>query len=401
MGFDNVVSVPFGAGTYTPAMDEVNKKFTKLILIFDNDDRGQQGARKFAEKAGLTKCVNVILPFKDARECLLNDIDIFGIQIEINKAKHFRHEAIIKIGDARESFKKFVFHSEKLIGRMTPSAQFNKIVGGLRLSELTIVTGHSGSGKTTFTNNLAVWAEKIGFVPMVFAFENKFESIVRKFIEIYSSESMFSFNEEQGKTLLVKDEKWINSWVDILNEKPFYFLNKNYKSKNGYYDLDHIKEIIDYAIKFYNVNFFVIDHLHYFLRLSQAKNPSYLIDESMRQMKQWTDEYNIHIVLVAHPHATQDSRTGKAVELGMNSGKGASSILQESDNYWVVARPEKKKDEAEKLRCKLSVKKNREVGNTGDIYFDVLPNRNTFVPEGKKVEEEKQDAVQEEMYWQK
>lgn len=396
LGVDNVVSVPYGAGNYTPAMDRINKQFKKLILIFDNDERGQQGARQFAEKAGLTKCVNVILPFKDARDCLLEGIDIFGIQTEIAKAKPFRHEEIIKIGDAKEDFKNFIFHSQKLIGKMTPSSAFNKILGGVRLSELTIITGHTGSGKTTFANNLVAWMEQCGMIPMVMAFENKFVSIIRKFIEIYSHENIYIYDELQNKQIVSKDEKWVEKWINILNDKNLYFLNKSVNNKGGYFDLKHIHNIIDYAVKFYNVNLFLIDHLNYFLKLSNAKNPVHVIDETVRQIKLWTDAYNIHIILIVHPHMTQDKATGKTVELGLNSLKGSSSIAQECDNFLVVSRPEKKEGK-EILKCKVLVKKNREHGKLGDFYLDVLENRNTFVPEGKK-SDVKPDAEQESFY---
>lgn len=405
MGFDNVVSVPYGAGNYTPAMDNVNQQFKKLILLFDNDERGQQGSRQFAEKAGLIKCWNVVLPFKDARECLQNGIEFFGIQPEIEKAKQFRHSSIIKVGDARESFRKFVFNSEKLIGRMTPSADFNKVVGGIRMSELTIITGHSGHGKTTFANNYAAWAEKTGLVPMIFAFENKFESIVRKYIEIYSHDCIYKYDHALGKMVVDKDEAWLDEWIDTLNSKQLYFLNKAAQSSTGHFDMKQLASVLDYACKFYNVNVFILDHFHYFLKLGNAQNPWLVMDEAVRQIKRWTDEYNIHIVLITHPHKVEENRNGKPAALGMNSSKGTSAIFQEADNYFVVSKPEKKKDVDEnEHRCKLTVLKNREIGNCGDVYFKVLPNKNTFVPIDKPVEDTnkpKEEAVQQEVYWNK
>ena len=47
--------------------------------------------------------------------------------------------------------------------------------------------------------------------------------------------------------------------------------------------------VIEYAVKFYDVKFFLIDHLHYFLQLSGEKNPVQVIDESVRKIKQLTE----------------------------------------------------------------------------------------------------------------
>lgn len=70
MGLQNVVSVPNGALSYTPSMHRINQFFMKIILLFDSDAAGQRGARHFAEKAGLSKCYNILLPYKDARACV-------------------------------------------------------------------------------------------------------------------------------------------------------------------------------------------------------------------------------------------------------------------------------------------------------------------------------------------
>ncbi len=388
LGIKNVVSVPYGAGSYTVAMDETNKQFNTVYLLFDNDSRGQSGAYEFGKKAGFHRCKNVLLPFKDSRECLLNDLDIFDIQKRIIESKEFRHDEIIKASDNKEDFKKHILHSEKLLGRPIKISRFNAIVGGVRLSELTVVTGHTGAGKSTFAYNLAAWCEHSGFNVMIFPFENRLPSVIRKLIEIYSKDSIYKFDPILSKYTLKKDEQWIDSQLKTLNQKNIYFLNKSFNSKNGYYDLNRIGDIIEFANKFYNVNVFVIDHLHYFLKISGSRNPVLVIDETIRQLKIWTEKFNIHIVLLVHPHKTQDDRTGKPAKLGIMSSKGASSISQESDNFWIISKPVKKENELEELKSKLEIHKNREFGKTGAIYFDVLNNRNTYVAEGDKVKVE-------------
>lgn len=90
MELTNVVSVPYGDGTYTDAMHKINQRFEQIILLFDADEAGQAGALKFALKAGVQKCLNVVLPFKDARDCLISGIEFFDIQAEIAKATTFR-----------------------------------------------------------------------------------------------------------------------------------------------------------------------------------------------------------------------------------------------------------------------------------------------------------------------
>lgn len=374
MGFDNVVSVPYGAGNYSPSMDKIAQQFSDVLLLFDNDPPGQEGARNFAEKAGLFKCQNVILPFKDARECLMQGLTQADIVKEISAAEYFRHEEIIKAGDLRESYMNYISSEEKTIGQTIRIPEFNRIVGGIRPSEMTVLTGHTGKGKSTFAYNLVRWAEEVGLKLMIMSFENRNESVINKLIEIYTGQQVRVY-DAQERRWKVSDRKWLEHEYDRLHYRDIYFLNKSKHVKDGYYDLDRMGQVIEYAVKFYGVNVFIVDHLHYFLKIGDVKNPVLKIDESVRQIKQWTEKYNIHIVLLVHPHMTQDDRKGNSQKLGLNCVKGASSISQEADNFWVIYR--KETDDGQKL-AKLEVLKNREMGRLGEILFRVADNLNTY-----------------------
>lgn len=375
MGFKNVVSIPLGALNYSPSMDEILERFQIIFLMFDNDFIGQEGAKKFAEKAGLSKCQNVILPFKDARECLLNGLSYEDLMSEIDKAEYFKHDEIIKSGELNNAFMEYIQSEKKLIGQPIRVSEFNRIVGGIRQSELTVLTGHTGKGKSTFAYNFIRWAEEIGFKSMIMSFENRLTSVITKLIEIYTIKRLRVYDAVERRWRLLQDKDWIEAEYNKLNEKEIYFLNKQ-NIKDGYYDLAKMKKIIEYANKFHNVDIFLIDHLHYFLKISKARNPVQEIDESVRKIKQWTEELNIHIILIVHPHMMSDDRRGNAPEIGLNSLKGASSIAQEADNFWVISRRE---DESGNCFARLKILKNREMGRLGEIEFKVADNFNTYI----------------------
>ncbi len=379
LGFSQVVSVPYGVNTYTPAMDVVNKKFNVIILMFDCDERGQEGARKFAEKAGLQKVHNVILPRKDLRDCVLAKLTKDDIQLSIAGCQRFKHESIIKPDDLKREFEDEILNKSNNLGYMTPWVGFNKLTKGVRVSELTVLTGHTGSGKTTFAYNLLIWAEQVGMNCLAMSFENRMSAIMLKLIEISSGEVVRMFDEKKNKVVIVKSTDWIMEEFNKINNKNVYFLNKE-NVKDGYYDVEKLYEIIMYAVKFYDIKFFLIDHLHYFLKLSDARNPVAKIDETIRAIKQITEMYKVHILLIVHPFKTAD-RDGKPVKLGINSGKGSSSISQESDNFWIISR-ELDTDPGEYRSC-FEMHKNREFGVPSDnsILWNLKSNRNTFYME--------------------
>ena len=374
-GLDNVVSLPYGAGTYTVEMDDINNSFDTIVLVFDCDEPGQEGAKKFAYKAGITKCYNVLLPYKDPRECLQNGVTKQKIMECVGKAKQFEHQDISSVASLKQSFMASIT-DVKARGVMTPYPAFNHLMMGFRPNELTILTGQTGSGKTTFAYNIGLWCEMAGLPVLAMSFENRISSIVKKLIMIDSGEVMFDYDLKTNGILQKMSLSEIEINFEKISRKELYFLNKG-KEDFGYYDLKKMVEIIKYAVKFFNVGLIIIDHLHYFLKLSGHKNPVHVIDESVREIKQLTEQISTHILLLVHPAKTQDDRAGGQSELGLGSPKGASSIAQECDNFLTICRGE---DEGLGYSSKVKVLKNREWGipKKSEVIFDLKENKNTF-----------------------
>ena len=382
LGIENVVSVPFGDRAYSPAMDRINARFPEIILLFDADEPGQAGAYEFAKKAGFQKCRNAVLPFKDARDCLLNGLDIFDIEKEIGNAKPFTCKEIISAGETKSAVVESVFKSKSYLGTMLPVKEINAILGGVRLGELSVLIAHTGCGKTPFALNFVWWAVQAGMRALILSFENRVESVITKLIEIKTRKQIRSFDNFGGGWLINQSPEWIEAQIDELAELPIYFLNKSAISETGYLDVEKLLTIVEYAAKFYDVNLVLIDHLHYFLNLSGERNPVYKIDETVRKLSQATQATKLHTLLIVHPPKTTDDRTGGLVTLGLNSPKGASSIQQEAFNFLTVS----KKEEDGKFFARLQILKNREIGKTGEVVFSVLDNMNTYLSDSMQAE---------------
>ena len=158
MGIENVVSVPFGAGNYSEEMGQVNKKFKTIWLLFDNDKVGQEGAKKFSQKAGVWKCKNVMLPFKDSRDCLLNGLDIFDIEKLKSLAKQFEYNPETKVRPAlsmEERLNRFEIDAKKNPDGLKFGFDIiDEITGGLRGGDLFSIIANPGCFKTTTLMNL-------------------------------------------------------------------------------------------------------------------------------------------------------------------------------------------------------------------------------------------------------
>jgi len=359
-GFDNVVSLPMGINNYSISMEMINKKFDRLNLYFDMDEAGQRGAKIFSEKAGLWKCFNYKLQYKDARECLLKGIT--RQEIDNIVPDQFKHQNIIKAGDLKEDLLSYMTNKNEFNGiYLNDTKGLMNILEGIRMGELTILTGDTGSGKSTYAYNMASWLCNAGYKSMVLSFENKLVQVLAKMIMIITKENINNKNDE-----------WKASIIDFLNEQELYFLKEH-----GYFPLENMKTVIEYARKYFNIQFFVIDHLHYFLHIRRDERLE--LDHAIREIKGWCNDYNIHILLIIHPHAT-----AKGEKVGINNLKGASSLKQECDNFLSIhrlANTEFYLTDNSKKTSEIIVEKNRAKGTVGKVEYYVLPNNNTFTEE--------------------
>jgi len=374
LGFTNVVSVHSGAGSYSEGMDAINKKFKAIYLFYDNDPDGQEGARTFAEKAGYHKCYNVILPFKDARDCLLEGYTKDMVGDLMDTAKQFKQDKIVRPSEIEADLIRAYFDAKHPVGFQVGSKKFNSLFGGVRIGEMTTCTGHTGHGKTTGILNLCWWLLKEGVPCLVLSFENREKSALMKMIQICSGDKVYDYNST-GKRVLCVDREWVSGQIRKLDGYPLYFLNTGSVAL-GYMETDDMISIVEYAVKIFDVRFVVIDHLHYFVKIKDPNHGVHYLDESVRKIKQATIRLGIHVVLVAHPSKTEDSSTGRLYKLSLNCVKGSSAIPQESDNFLVIERPT---DPSMKNKSRWRALKNREEGTLGEVVFDVKENNNTFL----------------------
>lgn len=378
------VGMPNGTNCYSKQMDEVNNQFEKLVLIFDNDNdsennvnAGQVAARKFAEKAGLHKCCNVVLPYKDLRDCVKYKVPKEKIIDLIDNAVKFKDDRISKVDSYEAEFFEYI-NSTKSIGFLTQYSDFNRITGGIRTGELTVITGNTGVGKTTLAYNVGMWCVKeMPFLAM--SFENDMGEIIKKLVEIISWATVKRYDEENNKWVHLMTPSDKLKFFKLLCENELYFLNKA-NSDRGYFDEKIIFDVIEYACKFYNIKQVLIDHLHYFLNLSKYRNPYMKQAEVIRKFSWFAKQLDIHIMLIAHPKKIEADKNGVVRPPSINDGKGDSSLHQESNNFWVVSCRNSEFEGEDVYESKLTIEKNRGHGKqrNNSCIFKVKDNKNTY-----------------------
>jgi hypothetical protein len=328
MGFDNVVSVPGGAKSYSEQMGQVNSRFKKLILFFDNDKVGQEGAEVFAQKAGVWKCFNVILPFKDIRDCLLHGIEFFGIQQLINKAKQFKYSVDVKLRPAlniSERLDRFEEDSAKNErGLMFGYDVIDEITGGLRGGDLFSIVANPGCFKTTTLMNIlkrSVEKTSSGIVTF-FSLEMQIEAEIERELQMYSMFRPYELRK------LAKEKK--EEWKQIRNMVENHKYNRIYVSEESNVDNDGILKIIERTEEVSGERCILtgIDYLDFVGSKNQKEYDS--VKEIMLGIKKIAKTKNIPTIILAQTN--RDNKENDD-EVGLRSGKGGTAIEATSDFY--------------------------------------------------------------------
>ena len=317
MGFSNVVSVPNGAESFLDQWIDDLESFDQIYLSFDMDEPGRRGAEKVADKLGRYRCLNVLLPLKDANDCLKARFTNQEISELLAKAKPFQLN-IIK-GPEAFSLEIYNFHNGQSFSKGTKTGwdSFDDLLGGLRPNELTILTGETASGKTTLAANLGFQLTKENHPVLIASFEMKPLAILKKMIQMEAGYPFFELSKRQ-----------VESSLKAISERPIYFIDVY-----GEIGIKELKDSIYYAKRRHGIEFVILDHLHFFLRYSGDQERQ-AIDQALRDIKSWAMDLDIHIILIVHP--TKLTYDNKVVHL--NDLKGSSGLKQIPDNVLSIWR---------------------------------------------------------------
>ena len=122
---------------------------------------------------------------------------------------------------------------------------YNKMVKGLRKGEFTLVTGASGSGKTTFLSQLSIDFVQQGIPTLWGSFEIKNEILAHTMLNQYSMER---FTPSRGELAL--------KYLEEFEQMPLHFMNFY-----GSTSMEEMFETLEYAVYAHDISLICIDNM--------------------------------------------------------------------------------------------------------------------------------------------
>jgi len=373
---NNVVSVPFGANTFTWLDTDYNilEKFKEIIIAVDNDAAGAECRKELLKRLPEADKMRSVDwgKYKDANEALKAGEDL---QSFLDGAKDVYHEYYVDLErDSDEDIKKYGVGSVNL----------NRMIGCIRSGELTIWTGSAGSGKSSFLNQILLEMCKkhnsFVFSPELRLGQFK-EWVSRQLIPEDRNgfiKKSYCDLEERERFEVSKDKqslmmKWLNKRLRYI--KP----TKKISNKK-------LLTMIDKKIRSEKIEFIVVDNL---LKIdfdaADQKKEQNIHRDFVEGLKNLAVKYNVSIHLVCHPkkHDMDDpdqyvvSGTSNMVNLADNLFYVRRCVLEEIENTKL---PKDVKEKALEYQTSTLFKnlKSREgvqIGVWQHLHFDAVRKR--------------------------
>ncbi|CAB3365684.1 Hypothetical predicted protein [Cloeon dipterum] len=320
----------------------------KQICIWFGEHQLQ--AQRVARKLGLSRCRIVRAPElrKGPHEVLVTNGDKLASKVKL--AESLLHPAIVSFSNLRHEVLDAVTRQDK--NRGLPWNRFpalTSVLGGFRDGELTILTGPTGSGKTTFLSEYSLDLCQQGVSTLWGSFEIRNTRLAKTMLT-----QMAGMNLE--KNLHRFDE-----FADNMEQLPLHFLDFH-----GQQPLKTVMNAVNHAQYVYDLGHVIIDNVQFMLGLGDSESRFidrfYRQDQVIQAFRSFATATNCHVTLVVHPR-----KETEGVDLTVNSIFGSAKASQEADNILII---QTTATSDMKQRKFLQVCKNRFSGDLGIMQLN-------------------------------
>lgn len=357
---------------------EFLESFETVVICFDSDDVGKQGAKAIAKLLKPNKAKLMTLPegFKDPND-MLKARKHSAFVSAFWDAKTYTPSGILNLSTQLDAYRKL--QSEKKDSIPYPWHGLNAKLEGMRAGELVTLTGGTGLGKSSVTRELEHWLinhteDNVGIVALEENWARTAEGIMS--IEANAKLHLNSVKEEVGEDKL----------LDVYR-RVFMDENDGRVWIHAHLGVNHLEDIFSklrYLIVGLDCKWVVVDHLHMLVLQALDGDERKAIDSIMHRLRSLVEETGVGMILVSHLRRVDGNRGHEnGIETGLSHLRGSQSIAQLSDAVISLERNQQSDDSIEASTTKVRVLKSRYTGDVGvacSLLYDSDTGRLSEIP---------------------
>ena len=357
-GFKNVVSVGAGANSLSSLLDQAEdlfKKFDSLIIVSDNDPSGDNMDALFSEKFGSK--VKLI----DKKIYDLNDVNEEYVKHGKEKIEKLINSAKLKIEGIRDletdPYRGVSNGGDFYIptGIKTIDYALNDLVSGC----VTLITGRSNGGKTTFCTQVQANAINKGYRVFLISGEGKQEELINNFYTVVIGRKDDYFNVAKVNKRFKKEPK--PEVLKALQQWHYKKLKLFCKGDSKLKTTAELFQMMTLEVKTNRHELIIIDNLMSILSIERASEKLEAQADFIQNCCDFAKAYNVHIIVVLHPNKTYT----KGSDMDFEQISGTSDIPNKADNIVTVIREYDEEKLKQGISGRIQVSKNR--------YWSELP----------------------------
>lgn len=333
--------------------------FSRILLSFDMDGAGRENAQNTAARLGIHRCLFVKIPGKDANECLQNGCSAEEAARWVADATAPPLNGLVRGCDMEARLRAELLPKPepftlKLFRIRWPHEGFY-----FRPGEVTLWTGASFHGKSTFLNFVMMTALSQRIPVFMASMESRVETILRRL-------AVTTYARTGCRVELTPD-----CAADFLFEFGDHL---TFADVVGFISQEKLLEMMRYSFQRFGARHFIVDSL---MRVEGLEEDFPAQGTFMNVLQEFAKQSGAHVHLVAHPRKLNSNGKPSMMDI-----KGSSLIPNNADNILAVVRNMEKMEAAKdgsmtpamqlEHDTEIIIEKQRESGWIGSflLHFD-------------------------------